>query len=246
VACVAVLALYAIALASATTTVHVHETFDDVPGINGLVSRGWKFAGPAAVNSSAGFVLQGLRMGNPTNPADCTFRLNETTVSVDLKLDSIPAGSRAHLSFLARAFDKFGTAHFIALINTTGALHDADLSWQLSAGHWGWRAVAADVSRFVGKGPVRLLLQVQFELWRKPYYATYSALDTCRQTYLHIDDLYGLSALSLSLFLTLAVCALNPGNSFSCCRLLLCSDLCGWRCGCDAPASRCDIAHSEC
>lgn len=54
----------------------------------------------------------------------------------------------------------------------------------------GWRAVAADVSRWVGQGPVRLLLRVQWvagSVLGEPF----TAAQACRGSYLHIDDVRG-------------------------------------------------------
>jgi hypothetical protein len=58
----------------------------------------------------------------------------------------------------------------------------------------GWRAVAADVSAFVGKGPVRLVLRAQFALTpleAVSSFVFFTAADACKKNYLHIDDVYG-------------------------------------------------------
>jgi hypothetical protein len=131
---------------SASAVVHVHHSFDAVPNLAALAPS-WRFSGPVGLNSSAAFVLKGLALGGPTNAGACDTA-DLATASVDLGLDLVPVGSRAHLSFMARAVDAFGTVNFVALINATGGLHDADLSWQLTAGRW-VRCVGPSFSEFV-------------------------------------------------------------------------------------------------
>lgn len=172
------LLLLGITACSAGTITHVYESFDSLDSISGLGAK-WSTGGPVFLNTTAAFNFKGLGLGSM--PAGCATNL-VPWVSLKLNLDTIPyAGFPTYLSFMARAYDPYGSARFVAMLfDDQNHMQDVDLSWQMTSGRWGWRAVTADVQRFVWQQNVRLHVHAQF-----------ANATECRRSFLHLDEFRG-------------------------------------------------------